>query len=248
MTSLRVTRRELVALGAAAAALPTFAPWARAEDFFAVAARAAGKLSVGYLGGSERHGDLRLLPWETPGSGTGGGTAAAAGRPRIVPAGRMALGDLSLAGGESVRLRVHGIYPSVAWSDDSLLHAALFVRFPEPEPGVGPLRVLAWELRRLPAYSPSPPLSQVVPLGINGELELGVESQRVGEAEPLERWATFTVDSVSGAPKLKRGFYFLGVDAATWSAPVAVPAQRQSMRADLRSIVVSIDPIRAPAD
>lgn len=249
MTTIRFTRREVLALGATAAAVPLFSPAAQARDHFARATVAAGPLSVGYLSGSENRESLRVLPWEEPPNepGAAAGSSAPDVRPRIVPAGRLPLGDQSLAGEESVRLRVHGIYPSVNWAGDGLVTAALFVRYPEPDPHTGPIRVLLWELRRLPAYSPSPPLTVTVPLGVNGELELGVEVQRLGDATALERWATFTVDSGSGIPKLKRGVYFLGVDANTWGAAVAVPHNRESTRQDLRSVVVSVDPIRTGA-
>lgn len=254
----RPSRRDVLAGVAAAAALPLLSSAAKAQRLIAptpieAASAAPQSLSVGYLAGSNGLRSLRLLPWELPHQ------ADDTRRVRIVPAAGLPLGDQSLAG-ESVRVRVHGLYPRGNWRGDTLRDAALVVWFPEARPGQGPLPFIAWAFRRSPVPSGSPPVSFVVPLGPNGELDLETQvvHQAIGGSSttgggdtptgprpvPNRLTARFTVDWQSGVPKLQRGTYFLGLGQRTWANALAVPAAREAPRPELRSIVVSVEPIR----
>jgi hypothetical protein len=234
---------------------------------------AAEPLSVGYVAGSNRLADLRRLPWQAglPG-GDGGvrgvdGVGARVGRAspvEVVPAAGLGIGDQTLAG-ESVRVRICGLYPGVPGAKTATVDAAtLWVLFPSPDPALPePLPFLAWSFDRRPENLAAP-VGFTLPLELDGGLELSLSvvgggiGTRVGGrlAQALggaggaptvaRQLATrFTVDWERGLPRLLRGIYLLGLAPGTWDQPVDLPAAGEPSRPDLLSLVLTVEPIEA---
>jgi hypothetical protein len=221
---------------------------------------AARPLSIGYLEGSEE-ASLKRLPWEVQGGRLRG--------QRVVPAASLWSGDTRLSG-ETVRVRVYGLFPSNPIGNAEPLESATFaIRYQQQDDPLGPSELdhLAWGVRRWP-FSRGNRLEVWVPIGVNGELELIVE---VATQEPATRAATraairvvgaeaagklgaaastvdrytanFTIDGVNGQPKLQRGIYFLGLGTGAWDQEVELPtAKEAAARAgELRSVIIAVD-------
>lgn len=253
-TSGTLDRRSFLALGTGATAAGLLGVGAFATPAAAATTRAAAAqpLSVGFLENSGTW-NLRQLPWEAaalPADWTG----------RVIPARSLPLGEQVLAG-ESVVLKVYGLYPNATLTgSEGIAGTNLLVRFTTEDEST--VDQIAWGLRRTP-FSSGQRASQIIRLGLHGELTLGVEvtataeARRAGaaarllgtQAEPqrLVYRSTFTVDW-GDAPKLQRGFYFLGLGPATFEDPVAIPGRPRAQRTDLRSILIAVDTvIGAPA-
>ena len=149
----------------------------------------------------------------------------------VVPAAGLGIGDQTLAG-ESVRVRICGLYPGVPGAKAATVDAVtLWVLFPSPDPELPePLPFLAWSYDRRPE-NVAAPLSFTLPLEIDGGLELslsvvsrrdrrpsrtpagpGAGRQRRSSAAVARQFATrFTVDWERGLPRLQRGIFLLGL-------------------------------------
>lgn len=232
---LSLTRRRLLQAASAGAALHAFG-----AEAFAQEAAPKGEilpLSVGYLEESDLLPSLKHQPWR---QGKGGGN-------RIVPAGRMDLGDQSLVG-STVEMRVHGFYPGIPPRRLSPFTTTVLTVFfssfdplsPDPKP------YYSWQGKSWPGPSKGSPNRFLVPIREDGHLELVLEvfdglptpaGQRAarllrgGSAQtpvstPLELrslYANFTADWYAGRPKLQRGFYFLGFTPGVWDRPGNLP-------------------------
>lgn len=244
-SALEFNRRSflgLTATGLAAAAWPSFA--------FGQDLRGDVPLSLGYLAGSDELADLRRAVWRRK-SPQPGQPAPAVPMPEVVPATSLLLGDQQLAG-ESVRVRIAGMYPRPPRMRDGLLSSAdLTVDFtgldpvaPEPRP------FYAWSMNLGPAghNAVSPPLRFTVPLGVDGGLRMFL---RVTPARGLGLKADggytaateFTVDAQPGLPRLQRGHYLLGVLPGVWDRPRRLPAIDAKEAIELTSLVISVEPI-----
>jgi hypothetical protein len=249
-----IDRRSFLALGGAATAAGLVGVGSLASPAGAAAIpRAERALSVGFLEGSETW-NLRQLPWEQP-------ALPAGWTGKVLPARSLPLGDQSLAG-EVVTVRVFGLYPTpTLLGAEQVAGASLLLRFTADDE-VTTVDQIAWGVRRTP-FSAGNRVSQMIRLGVHGELTLAVEvttiaeARRAGAAQRLLRTqvepernvyrTTFTVDW-GEAPKLQRGLYFLGLAAGTFEREVAIPAKPRAQRTDLRSILVAIDTVLgAPA-
>jgi len=197
-------------------------------------------LSVGLVLGSEDQRNLRRLPWK--------------GRNRtgevvVVPAERQPLGDQQLAG-ESVRLRVHGLYPQHRKARvPDFRSVNLITYFPSFDPlRAEPLPFFAWGARRLGGKTSGAPLSFEIPTRTeDGGLELILECID-GEATGLRRttlYADFTVDWQTGRPKLQRGIYLLALQPGVWRRRMRLPPDNRRTPPELTSIVVSVEPMVA---
>jgi hypothetical protein len=194
----------------------------------AVAPSGLSPLPIGFITGSERFRTFRRSAWRR----------TVRSRSQSLPARSLTLGDQQLAG-ESVRLGIHGLYPRIPKSPN-LRGADLDVLFPSPDPAFpAPLRFQAWSYR---PNNSSPPLSFVVPLGLDGRLELEMKIQT---AQGSYRYgASFTVDWDSSRPKLQRGVYLLGLTSA-WDSAVTLPLPGEKVRPDLLAIAASVEPLLA---
>jgi hypothetical protein len=143
---------------------------------------------------------------------------------------------------------VHGLYPKQL-GDKGLIAAnvaAFTVLFPNPDETLlnGPVPFHAWEYRKKPAPSPAARLTFEMPSGTYGDVDFVLD---VTETTPKGRQVKqhyttrFTVDSISGLPKLQRGFYLLGLGPTTWDSAVTLPAAGQKLRAEHASVVVAFD-------
>ena len=221
-------------------------------------------LSVGYVDGSDRLADLRQLPWL---AGVAGGDGVAGNGDRfgieVVPAAGLGIGDQTLAG-ESVRVRICGLYPGVPGGKSATVDAVtLWVLFPSPDPALPePLPFLAWSFDRRPE-NVAAPLGFTLPLELDGGLELSLTvavgetpiGRRLGQtlggrggpppAVAHQLVTRFTVDWEPGLPRLQRGIFLLGLAPGTWDQPVALPAPGEPLRPELLSLVVAVEPIEA---
>lgn len=250
-------RRDFLLLGAAAA-LASSLP-GRAQTGEALAAR---PLSIGFVPGSETWAGLRTMPPEFL-AGLWGGEWEGV-RLRTVSARSLDLGDQNLAG-TTVRLTVHGLYPaSDPQPEEDLDGAWLEVLVPDPDPLADrPLVFISWGLSCRPGPSLGARSSFVVPVGLDGRLDLrllvrraspqaqpspGLSARRLGRnlapAAPMEVFAaSFTVDWQDQLPKLQRGVYLLGLSAGTWERAHTLPGPGAPPPLDLRSLVLTVEEV-----
>lgn len=252
-----LSRRELVALGAAAGLAHTFA--GPAALFAARTPPVVHPMSVGFLEDSELLRVARAAAWQN-----------VRFQRVVAPASELPLGDQELAG-ESVRLTVHGFYPALRnLGTAGVASAMLIVNYPSPDPHrEAPIPFYAWGFTLRPGVSKGQRLSFVVPLdAVDGGLDLALEIKPTNrgadrllgvlagstppEAEVESaaarsgrvRFETrFTVDAQPGRPKLQRGVYFLGLGPDIWSRSTALPGRGSRPRPDLLSLVVSVAPV-----
>ena len=244
-SALAIDRRSFLGLTAAGLAAATWPSVAFGQQL-----RGDVPLSLGYLAGSDDLTDLRRAVWRRK-SPQPGQPAPTVPMPEVVPATSLILGDQQLAG-ESVRVRIAGMYPRPPRMRDGLLsHADLTVDFtgldpsdPEPRP------FFPWSLNLGPAgrSTVSPPIRFAVPLGVDGGLRMFL---RVTPARGLGLKADggytaateFTVDAQPGLPRLQRGHYLLGILPGVWDRPRRLPAIDAKEAIELTSLVISVDPI-----
>jgi len=243
----KLHRRRFLVLGAAGLATPLFTQVVTAQEKLA-AIGSALPMSIGFVEGTDFAVSFSKGTWRKSVA-----AAKADSYPgRVVPARSLIVGDQNLAN-QTVRVEIHGLYPR-APAQSALTAADLDVLFPSPDPASDrPVRFFAWSYRKRPAPSPSPPLAFVVPLGVDGRLELSLKvtssgarlAERVlqGAPEKLQVYrAAFTVDSSDSRPKLQRGVYLLGL-TPVWEAPVELPKAGQKPDMNLLSIVMSVEPL-----
>lgn len=222
-------------------------------------------LSVGFVEGSDQLPSLHEVPWLT------GGFEALSeelGGLQVVPATELSLGDQTLAG-ETVRVRLAGLYPRQPHVVAPFLRQArLQVIFPPDDPALEQaLPFDAWSYRGTPAPMMSPPLRFVVPLGLDGRLDLsltvlsvamgevawmlrGLRREAIGEpVAPVHHldWhgrrleTSFTVDWHDGRPKLSRGIYLLGLEPETWDRSAVLPPGKSLAALERLSLVLTVD-------
>ena len=229
-------RRRDFLLWGSACALTSW--WGTDAVEAAVIQQGARPLPIGFVEGSERFRTFRRNAWRRAlrGLSAGGiGDPGASEPARMVslPARSLSLGDQNLAG-ESVRLAIHGLYPGLPGLA-TVRAADLDVLFPSPDPLFpAPLRFHAWSYR---PNNSSPPLSFVVPLGLDGQLDLELTVYTAKSSRRYE--ASFTVDWDDQRPKLQRGVYLLGLTSA-WDSVVNLPRPGEKVRADLLAIAASV--------
>jgi hypothetical protein len=230
MKAPRLHRREFVYLGSVAALAPWVSGIANAAENAADAAVAPKAMSVGFVEGSDIWGEInksRPLAGEL-----------------VVPARELILGNQEMAL-EQLKVTVHGLYPKLLGDKGQVAPAAFTVWFPNPDPALlpGPLPFLAWEYKKKPAPSPAARLSFEMPSGTYGDVDftLDVTETRQGRAVKQRYTTRFTVDSISGMPKLQRGVYLLGLGANTWASAATLPEAGQKLRPELASLVVAFD-------
>ena len=254
--ALSMTRRQLLRSVSAGAAAFAFGNAALAQ---AVAAQEeVHPLSVGYLEESDLLGDVRVTPWAKDGAGSDGWT--------VVPAAAMPLGDQSLALGV-VEMRIHGLFPALAPRQARFTTAVLTVLYPSFEPyDPYPFPFYAWQAKLFPGPSESPPVRFLVPLRVDGGLEVVIDlfdglpaggASRAARvlrggvrpavaAAPIHRaslYADFTVDFERGRPKLQRGLYLLGLAPELWRAPWEMESRAGGGRTphERASLLVSVE-------
>jgi hypothetical protein len=224
-------RREFMYLTSVVAMAPGFSGIASAAESLSAAAAAGPRpMSVGFVEGSETWGEIAK-------------SRSLAGE-RVVPAKELLLGDQQLAL-EQLRVTVHGVYPK-ALADKGMVPASAFtVFFPNPDETLldGPVPFHAWEYQKKPAPSPAARLSFELPSGVYGDVDFALDVSEVQKGRTVkQRYLTrFTVDAISGMPKLQRGLYLLGFAANTWDSAATLPSAGQKLRGDLASLVVSFD-------
>jgi hypothetical protein len=199
-------------------------------------------MSVGYVEGSDTWKSLRRLPWDDVQAAY---AAIAAGaepaRSQAISAIGMPLGNQRLAS-TVVKVTVHGFYGGPILKKETLDAVDLDVYFPSPDPAFPkPLPFHAWSFRRLPEMSFGHRLSFNVPLELDGGLVLSLVVGQLGAPSRQSYTTNFTVDTLSGRPKLQRGIYLLGLGPASWKNEATLPAYGETARRDLRSLVISID-------
>jgi hypothetical protein len=199
-------------------------------------------MSIGYVEGSDAFTSLRRLPWDDVQSAY---AAIAAGveptRSSVISATGMPLGDQNLAS-TVVQVIVHGFYGGPIKKKETLDAIDFDVYFPSPDPAFPqPLPFHAWSFRRLPEMSFGHRLSFNVPLELDGGLSLSLIVGQMGASSRQRYTTNFTVDPGSDRPKLQRGIYLLGLGPAAWKSDATLPAYGETARADLRSLVISID-------
>lgn len=265
-------RRRFLMLASACAAAP--AVHSAAQVISAVQAPepplVQNRMSVGFVEGSDELPSLHGVSW------AGGGFEALSeqvGGLRVVPADELPLGDQTLAG-ETVRVRLAGLYPQQPKNIAPFLRQArLTVMFPSDDPTQEqPLPFEAWSYRGKPAPMVSPPLSFVVPLGLDGRLDLSLtvlsvamaeaawllQGLRQGEVEsgpmPVRGFdwhgrrldTRFTVDWQDERPKLSRGIYLLGLEPQTWDRSGMLPPGKSLAALERLSLVMTVDRLSDP--
>jgi len=252
----RIRRRDLLAWGGAAAMLPSLEGIARAQEAIAEAAAAGPQpMSVGYIVGSETWAPLRNVTAGFLNRGVKSDDAAAPQPAEIVPATSLVAGSQELAG-QSVKVRVHGLYPVPNPQDAETVYlTALFSGVEAGLPGSVPF--LAFGYKSKPAPDVPAPIAFTYPLGAMGTLDFqldvkparGSRVSRRALAKPVavggRFTTTFTVDWFAGKPKLQRGVYLLGLAGKTWTSARTLPIVKagQQRPLELLSLVVSFEPI-----
>jgi len=227
----RLRRREFMYLTSVVALAPGFSGIASAAESLAAAAAAGPRvMSVGFVEGSDAWAEI--------------GKARSLAGERVVPAKELLLGQQEMAL-EQLRVTVHGVYPK-ALADKGMVPASAFtVFFPNPDETLldGPVPFHAWEYQKKPAPSPAARLSFELPSGVYGDVDFALDVSEVQKGRTVkQRYLTrFTVDAISGMPKLQRGLYLLGFAANTWDGATTLPSAGQKLRGDLASLVVSFD-------
>jgi hypothetical protein len=249
-----LSRRRLLALGAAGAAVQWLALPARAATLAGLGVTADESMSVGYLDGSEQLDWLDFLPWEYDREDW---------RWNVVPAASLPSGDpfLAVAG---VRITIHGLYPKVAAEEvEALPEVAHLTVLYDPEfPDDPPLVFHAWGLSRRHGLNVGHRVSFVAPVHREDGLSLAMEiaepvrvgvvddgglRRRVGGSglpgRRLLRGGSLTVGGEDLRPRLVRGIYFLGLSAGAFDRPVETPRPGVRVPHAMRSLVVSIEPV-----
>lgn len=248
VTSAPLRRREFLLFGAAGA----FGLWAEplisaSEPVPAVAPTVLdlppAPLSVGFVEGSEFMPDVKGHAWSALRSGLHPAEMEPRSRVRVVPAREVPIGDQMLAS-TTIEVKIHGLYPRTPIGRFDA--ADLDVYFPSPDPASpDPIPFHAWSFRRRPAPSASPPVRFVLPLEIDGGLELALTVTALRPRGPAERrtyFTRFTVDWQEDRPKLQRGMYLLGLSPA-WEAERTLPGPGERFQMDLLSIAIGIEPV-----
>lgn len=233
------TRRHVLALTAGGLA----AAWlgaGRRLSASTVAGPVDDLLSVGFLEGSDELRRLRPLPWQRR-RGDHAETL------RVVPADELLLGDAKLAL-EWVAVTVHGFHPDPTPRQAPFRQVDLTVFFPSEDPLFpDPVAFHAWGSLRRPARSTAAPLRFVVPLRVDGGLEILLEARDVrtpgGRLPLLRTYTDFTVDPEAGRPKLQRGIYLLGVLPGAWRSSAVLPEKGEKPDFARTSLVVSFEPL-----
>ena len=234
------TRREALVLAAGSFA----AAWlggGRRLSAQAVAGPVDELLSVGFLDGSDRLGRLRPLPWQRR-------RGPRAATMRVVPADALPLGDPKLVL-EWIAMTVHGFHPDPTRQQAPFRQVDLTVFFPSEDPLFPePVAFHAWGSRRRPARSTAAPLRFVVPLRVDGGLELLLEvydaRAKSGRLPLLRTYTDFTVDPEPGRPKLQRGIYLLGILPEAWRSSAVLPERDETPDFARTSLVVSFERVR----
>lgn len=236
----------LAVTGVAAAAWPSLA----FGQTFGQALKGDVPLSLGYLTGSDELADLRRAVWRRKAPQPGQASPSLP-MPQVVPATSMVLGDQQLAG-ESVRVRIAGMYPRVPRRRDGLVSRAdltvdftgLDPAFPEPRP------FYAWGMNLGPAgrTTVSPPLRFEMPLGLDGGLRMFFQvtpatTLGLKISNGYTAATQFTVDAEPGMPRLQRGHYLIGLLPGVWDRARRLPAIDAPEAVELTSLVVSVEPI-----
>jgi hypothetical protein len=229
------TRRE--ALGMAAGGLA--AAWlGGGRRALAEAAGAVDDLlSVGFVEDSDDFVRLRPLPWQHRQD-----------EPlRVVPADGLLLGDPRLAL-EWVAVTVHGFHPDPPPRQAPFRQVDLTVFFPSDDPlRPQPIPFHAWGSKRRPARSTAAPVRFVVPLRVDGGLEMLLEVRdartAAGRLPLLRTYTDFTVDPEIGRPKLQRGIYLLGVLPDAWRSAAELPRPGEAPDFERTSVAVGFEPL-----
>ncbi len=235
---MKPTRRQFVYLTTAAAAAPLVPSWAWAQETLAAEAAAAVlPLSVGYLLGSADIPGARALAWRTM-----------RGRSReedavVIPASSLPSGDPNL-GARGVRLWVNGLYPrdlgeealprliqldQITWTRDRATRQRA--------------RYFAWSFRRDPAPQGASPVRFVAAVGRNQPLELALTVVPASGGKPQVRRAQFTLGMESGAPRLERGVYLLGINPDAFRSDVILPRPDEAPRPELLALMLAVQPV-----
>ncbi len=239
-------RRQFLILGAAGLATPLLTQALAAQEKLAVAVLAQ-PMSIGYVEGTDLAASFAKGHWRK----SVAAAKADAYPGRVVPARSLLVGDQSLVN-RWVRITVHGIYPRVA-AQANLESADLDVLFPSPDPGFDtPAPFFAWSYRKRPAASPSPSVSFLVPVGVDGRLDLQLRvattgaklAERAARGSVVSRRsynASFTVDPSAERPKLQRGVYLLGF-TPVWETSRDLPQAGGKPDLNLLSLALSVEP------
>jgi hypothetical protein len=254
----RLRRRDVLALGSAAAVawwidgLAGVSP-ASAEDL------AGGRpLSVGYVRGSDRWPDLRVLPWSTFAIPDGEEPV------EVVPlrdAAASAVQSINLA--DRAMVSVRGLYPAVPAAGETAIRTInLDILYPAPDGGAGPrLPFFAWSFAQRTVSSVSPPVRFVIPVDDRGLLvAVTVDPADLPAARgkaprsrltQLSRAARLTGSLGGlglGGPLLARGVYLLGLGIGAWDRGGVLQPRLDALDPALLSIVVTVDPLSSEAE
>lgn len=232
------TRRHFLALAVGGLA----AAWLGAErraSAAAVAGPVDDLLSVGFLDSSDDLRRFRPLPWQRRGP--------RAAPLSVVPADALVVGDSRLAL-DWVEMTVHGFHPDPTPRQAPFRQVDLTVYFPSADPLLpDPVPFHAWGSRRRPARSTAAPTRFVVPLRVDGGLELLLEVRdartAAGRLPLFTTYTDFTVDPEPGRPKLQRGIYLLGLLPDAWRSPSVLPGAGEKPDFERTSLVVSFEPL-----
>lgn len=249
-----LSRRRVLALGAAGVAAQWLALPARAATLAGLGLKADEAMSVGYLDGSEQLEWLDFLPWEYDREDW---------RWNVVPAASLPSGDPFLAV-QGVRITIHGLYPRVAAEDvEALPEVAHLTVLYDPEYLDDPPLVFhAWGLSRRHGLNVGHRVSFVAPVHREEGLSLAMEvaeAVRVGPVggggmrrlaaassvpgRRLLRGGSLTVGGEDLRPRLVRGIYFLGLSSGAFDRPVETPPPGARVPDAMRSLVVSVEPV-----
>lgn len=171
----------------------------------------------------------------------------------MVPAAELFQGDTELVG-RPLQLRIDGLYPPAALvrkrRAELPVAIDLDVLFPPPEPAISqePVRFHAWSFRRRPGWNPSPPIRFTFPLGWQELPEIEMRVVPAGGLPPVVLRTRFTFDDEPGIPRLQRGLYLLGTVPDVWRFPVSLQALARTAPLELVSVLMSIEPVEAPAE
>lgn len=205
-------------------------------------------MSLGYLSGSDELANLRQAVWRRK-TATAGQEGSLLPAPEVVPATSLLLGDQQLAG-ETLRVRIAGLYPRVPRLRDGLVSRAdLTVDFTGlDEVSSEPRPFYAWSLLlgRAGRTVVSPPIRFTVPLGYDSGLRMSLQitpMAGLGIKSSYTAATEFTVDAQPGLPRLQRGHYLLGLLPGVWDRPRRLPAIDTKEALELTSLVVSVEPV-----
>lgn len=257
-------RRDFLALGTATLAAAT---WPRA-GFAATSPlgldlKSGSPLSVGYLAGSDEWVDQFDLPWEGPDPT---GSPVPNWQIEVLPAEDLVVS--SELSNRAIELTVHGLVPGVPARGRAAWRSAyFFASLPAPADmpfGPDPVPFLAWSARADGDPRQAAKVRPYLETGEDGSLVVGVEihsgipaglpsgprgpggrargefaSPRVA-SDTVLRTANFTVDSISGRPKLQQGVYLLALEAGLWRRPWSGPVSALALEPGLDSVAIAI--------